>query len=164
MKPQVIKPHWCMTTIVHADQVTIDAPLEKVWHVLVAVGNYPAWNPFTPRVETTFVVGEPAILYVTMNERHQRIQHEVITVFEPQQAFAWASIMGAPFILKANRWQIVEAIDAQHTQYQTYETFDGLLVPLVMALYRRDIQRGFDAVGPALKQYVETSQSLKPSP
>jgi hypothetical protein len=145
-----------MTTIIRADNVIIDAPLEKVWRALVDVENYPAWNPFTMRVETTFVVGEPAILYVTMNEHHRRIQREVITVFEPQHAFAWASIMGAPFILKANRWQIVEPLNDSRTSYRTYETFDGLLVPLVMALYRRDVQRGFDAVGSALKQYVET--------
>ena len=151
-----------MTTTIRAAPVTINAPLEKVWRVLIDLANYPHWNPFTTRVETTFEVGSPAILYVTMSERHQRVQHEVITAFEPLQAFAWASIMGAPFILKANRWQIVEAPDNQHTQYQTYETFDGLLVPLVLALYRRDVQRGFDAVGPALKQYIEDT-SLHPS-
>jgi hypothetical protein len=152
-----------MTTIIRADKVVINVPLEKVWQVLIDVENYPRWNPFTKRVETTFV-GEPAVLHVTMNEHCRRVQHEVITVFEPRHAFAWASIMGAPFILKANRWQIVEALAAQQTQYQTYETFDGLLVPLVMALYRRDIQRGLDAVGPALKKYVETSLALHPSP
>ena len=146
-----------MTTTVRAAPITIDAPLGKVWRVLIDVENYPRWNPFTPRVETTFEVDTPAILYVTMNERQQRVQHEVITVFEPQRAFAWASIMGAPFVLKANRWQIVGMLDDQHTQYQTYETFDGLLVPLVMALYRRDVQRGFDAVGAALKHFVENS-------
>jgi hypothetical protein len=146
-----------MTTLIRADNVSINAPLEKVWSVLTQLENYPKWNPFTPRVETTFVVGEPAILYVTMNERHQRIQREVLTVFEPQHAFAWASIMGSPLILKANRSQIVEPLDDHRTHYQTYETFDGLLVPLIMALYRKDIQRGFEAVGQALKQYVETS-------
>ena len=116
-------------------------------------------NPFTPRVETTFIVGEPAILHVMMNEHQQRVQHEVITVFRPQHAFAWASITGTPFILKANRWQIVEPLDDSRTQYQTYETLDGLLVPLVMALYRRDIQHGFEAVGAALKQYLELSRA-----
>ena len=152
-----------MTTIIRAAPVTIDAPLETVWHTLINLENYPRWNPFTPRVETTFEVGTPAILYVTMNERHQRVQREVITTFEPLHAFAWASIMGAPVLLKANRWQIVEPTVDQCTQYQTYETFDGLLVPLVMALYRRDVQRGFDAVGVALKQYIEDT-SLHPSP
>jgi hypothetical protein len=153
-----------MTAIIRAEKVLINAPLEKVWHVLVDVKNYPAWNLFTTRVETTFVVGEPVILYVTMNKRHQRIQREVVTMFEPQYAIAWGTIMGASFVLKTNRWQIVELVDEQHTQYQTYETFDGLLVPLIMALFRHDIQRGFDAVGPALKQYVETALSLRPSP
>ncbi len=146
-----------MTTIIRAQEITINAPLEKIWRTLVDVVNYPRWNPFTARVETTFVVGEPAILYVTMTAHHQRIQREVITVFEPQHAFAWASIMGGPFILKANRWQIVEPVDEQHTHYRTYETFDGLLVPLIMALYRKDIQSGFEAVGQALKHYVETA-------
>jgi hypothetical protein len=149
--------------IIQSNNVIINAPLEKVWHALIDVENYPRWNPFTTRVETTFVVGQPAILYVTMNGQHQRVQHEVITVFEPQHAFAWASIMGVPFILKANRWQVVEALDDQHTQYETYETFDGLLVPLIMALYRQDIQRGFDAGGAALKKYAEAPSSLNPS-
>ena len=70
-----------MTTTIRADNVLINAPLEKVWHALIDVENYPRWNPFTTRVETTFVVGEPAILYVTMNGQHQRVQHEVITAF-----------------------------------------------------------------------------------
>jgi hypothetical protein len=152
-----------MTTTIRADKVLINVPLEKVWYALIDVENYPRWNPFTTRVETTFVVGEPAILYVTMNGQHQRVQHEVITIFEPQHAFAWASIMGTPFILKANRWQITEAIDTEHTQYQTYETFDGLLVPLIMTLYRKDIQRGFEAVGAALKTYAEAPSPPNPS-
>jgi uncharacterized protein YndB with AHSA1/START domain len=83
-----------MTTSIHADQIIINAPLEKVWDVLTDLKSYSKWNPFTTRVETTFVVGEPATLYVTMNERHQRVQHEVITIFEPQHVFAWGIIMG----------------------------------------------------------------------
>ena len=146
-----------MTTTIRANHGLINAPLEKVWHALIDVESYPRWNPFTTRVETSFVVGKPAILYVTMNGQHQRVEHEVITVYEPQHAFAWGSIMGAPIILKANRWQIVEPLDTEHTQYETYETFDGLLVPLIMALYRKDIQRGFESVGAALKEYVEAS-------
>ena len=47
---------------------------------------------------------------------------------------------------------------------ETYETFDGLLVPLIMALYRKDIQRGFEAVGAALKKYIEALSSPNPSP
>jgi hypothetical protein len=150
-------------TIIRADKVLINAPLEKVWHALVDLENYPRWNPFTTRVETTFVVGEPAILYVSMNGQ-QRVEREKIIAFEPPHVMVWGVVMGASFILASNRRQIVEALDAEHTQYQTYQTFDGLLVPLIMILYRKDIQRGFEAVGTALKKYVEALSSPNPSP
>ena len=142
-----------MTGTIRAANILINAPLEKVWQALIDVENYPRWNPFTTRVETTFVVGEPAILYVTMSGQ-RRVEHEKIIAFEPQHAIAWGVVMGAPFILASNRRQIVEALDAEHTQYQTYQTFSGLLAPLIMTLYRKDIQRGFEAVGAALKKYV----------
>ena len=144
-----------MTTTIRADHVLINAPLEKVWHVLIEVENYPRWNPFTTRVESSLVVGEPAILYVTMSAGYQRVQAEIVIAFEPQHLIAWGSIIGTKFLLKTNRRQIIEALDDRRTQYETYQTFDGLLTPLVMALYRKNLQRGFEAVGAALKKYVE---------
>ena len=122
---------------------------------LVDLKNYSHWNPFTTRVETTFVVGEPAILHVTMNGQHQRVQREVIITFEPPHTLVWGTTIGASFILKSQRCQTIEALNAQQTQYHTEQTFAGLLAPLVMILSRHDIQHGLDAVGAALKKYVE---------
>jgi len=152
-----------MTTTIRSDNVLINAPVEKVWDALVDVENYPRWNPFTTRVETTFVVGEPAILYVTMNGQHQRVQREEIITFEPPRKLVWGTTIGASFILKSRRQQIIEALDAEQTQYRTDQTFAGLLAPLVMLLSRRDIQRGLDAVGAALKNYAEARPSPNPS-
>ena len=138
-------------SIIEANPIDIDAPLARVWDILIKVDQYEQWNPFTPCVETTFVVGSPATLHVVMNPRHTRIQYEMITAYEAERHFAWASIM--PWgLLRANRWQVVEALDLERTRYRTYETFEGVLVPLVMALYRADVQRGFEAVAHALKQ------------
>lgn len=141
-----------------ADPIEIDAPLAQVWAILVDIDHYARWNPFTPRVETTFAPGSPATLYVTMNPRHKRIQYEVITAFEAERHFAWSSIMPLG-LLRANRWQVVEALDGSRTRYHTYETFEGLLVPLVMALYRADVQRGFDTMSTALKREALSRQS-----
>jgi hypothetical protein len=138
-------------TVIEAEPTEIDAPLARVWAILIDVDHYVRWNPFTPRVETTFEVGSPAILHVVMNPRHRRIQHEVITAFEARHRFAWSSIMPLG-LLRANHWQVVRELDRARTEYHTYETFEGLLVPLVMALYRADVQRGFDATASALKR------------
>ena len=134
-----------------AEPIEIDAPLARVWDILRDVDHYARWNPFTPRVETTFEVGSPATLHVVMNPRHKRVQYEVITAYEAQRHFAWASIMPLG-LLRANRWQTVEALDLERTRYHTYEIFEGTLVPLVMALYRADVQRGFESVAQALQR------------
>jgi hypothetical protein len=145
-------------SIIAAEPIEIDAPLAQVWAILLDVANYAHWNPFTPRVETTFAVGSPATLHVVMNPRHRRTQYEVITAFEAERQFAWSSIMPLG-LLKANRWQLVEALDQAHTRYRTYETFQGLLVPLIMALYRADVQHGFDTMSAALKREALSRQS-----
>ena len=38
-----------MTSLIRAEKVIINAPLEKVWQALIDVENYPRWNPFTTR-------------------------------------------------------------------------------------------------------------------
>lgn len=139
------------TSTIAAEPIDIDAPLARVWEILIDVNQYAHWNPFTPRVETTFEVGSPATLHVVMNPRQRRVQYEVITAFEAQRHFAWSSILPLG-LLRANRWQTVEALDQARTRYHTYETFEGVLVPLVMALYRADVQRGFESVAQALKR------------
>jgi hypothetical protein len=145
-------------TVIEAEPIEIDAPLARAWDILTDVPSYARWNPFTPHVETTFEVGSPAILHVVMNSRHRRTQYEVITAFEAHHRFAWSSIMPLG-LLKANRWQVVEALDQARTRYQTYETFEGMLVPLIMALYRADVQRGFDTMSAALKREALSRQS-----
>ncbi len=146
-----------MATTVHSIKIEIDAPVSRVWDILTDLEAYPRWNPFTYRVESSLVVGEPALLYVRMSPTHERLQPEIVTSCIPQKQLSWRSNTPA-FILRANRLQVVEAIDASHTRYYTHETFSGLLEPLVMRLYRRDVERGFNAVCHALKAYAEAAQ------
>jgi hypothetical protein len=56
--------------------------------------------------------------------------------------------------LKTHRIQRLEERDGG-TYYYTEDVFWGLLTPLVMAIYEKDIQRGFDEVAEALKRESE---------
>jgi hypothetical protein len=145
-----------VATTVHSMKVEINAPIACVWNILTNLADYPKWNPFTYRVESSLVVGEPAILYVRMSETQKRVQPEIVTSCDAQQQLSWRSKTPA-FILQANRLQKVEAIDAEHTRYYTYETFSGLLEPLIMRLYQKDVERGFNDVCHALKAYAEAT-------
>lgn len=137
--------------------VDIDAPVDHVWSILVDLARYREWNPFTPRVDASLVPGEPVVLHVAMKPgRRLLVQREVCTANDPaRRELGWGTTMGAPFVLHANRVQRLTELPGGRTRYFTADTFAGLLVPIVMGLYRADIQRGFDGVARALKERAE---------
>jgi hypothetical protein len=137
--------------------VEIDAPPERVWEILVDIGRYSEWNPFTPRIDSTLEVGTPCVLHVAMRPGKKHIlQTEHVTRNDAaKRELAWSTTLGAAFVLHAERIQRLEPLPGGRTRYWTGDSFRGLLVPLVMALYRVHIQRGFDETARALKARAE---------
>lgn len=137
--------------------VDIDAPIERVWSILLDLASYPEWNPFTPRIDATLRVGEPVVLHVAMKPGKKRIvQREICTIHDPSRwELGWGMRMGLDLVLRAHRVQRLAPLSKHSTRYFTEDRFSGCLVPLVMALYRKDIQRGFDAAALGLKARAE---------
>ena len=137
-------------------EVEIDAPIEKVWAVLRDIPGYAAWNPFTPRIDTSLVLGTPVMLHVAMKPgKPLLVQKETMSQYEEGRLMAWGDVMGAAPLLKFERVQELTPLSSARTRYVTEDVFSGLLVPLVMGLYRSHIQRGFSATAEALKVRVE---------
>lgn len=145
-----------MATLIEST-VEIDAPPERVWAILVDLASYGEWNPFTPRIDASLEVGTPVVLHVAMKPGEPLlVQTEVCSANDPaKRELGWGMTMGPGFVLRANRIQRVEALPGDRSRYWTGDAFAGLLVPLVMALYRSHIQRGFDGVARALKERAE---------
>lgn len=145
-----------MPAIVEAS-ADIDAPPERVWEILLDLPRYPEWNPFTPRIDASLVPGEALVLHVAMRPGQPlRMQRQVCTTNDPAaRELGWSTTFGPGFVLRANRIQRLTELSGGRTRYWTRDTFAGLLVPLVMALYRSDIQRGFDRTARALKERAE---------
>ena len=69
----------------------------------------------------------------------------------------WDLTMGAAFLLTAERCQTLTAVSAVCTHYVTEDRFQGLLAPLVMAIFGRAMQRGFEDCAKGLKRQAETA-------
>lgn len=135
-------------------KIIIQAPKQLVWAILMDLDNYAIWNTFTPKIETNFEVGSKVILHVNMNGNGKLLkQKEQLLWIKEGDSVAW----GIPkkFPVKTERAQILRTVDAETTEYITYDKFWGILTPLVMALYRKKIQKGFDAVAEGLKKRCE---------
>jgi hypothetical protein len=138
-------------------EIEIDAPAERIFDILADLKSYSEWNPFTPRVESTLRPGDAVHLYVRL--RGKRLSHRVEHVSRNQRPthLCWGTTIGAGFLLRAERCQILTPIDARHTRFVNQDEIRGWLAPLVMLLFGRDMQRGFESVAAALKQRAEAS-------
>lgn len=141
--------------VIASEKIRINAPIEKVWAILLDLPRYPEWNPFTYRVDSTLAIGAPVDLYVRMRKRGERVQREYVRTVQAPTTLSWGMTMGHAVVLTALREQKLERIDAQSCSYQSMDAFRGALTPLVTYLFGEDIEEGFNAVARALKAHAE---------
>ena len=142
--------------LISSDTVEIEAPIQRVWDILVDVERYGEWNPFTPRVKTDFEIGSPVDLYVTLGPVKLKQLERIEAVSRPH-LLAWSKKTGVRVLLSALREQRLERLDEKRCSYLTTDAFTGLLAPLVMLLFGRLVRRGLNDVAWALKRHAERS-------
>lgn len=140
---------------IYSDKVTINAPIQEVWDFLCDLKNYPNWNPFTYQVDGHPVLGAPVKLHVRMPIRGDRISTEIVKCAEMDKTLSWGMTMLHPALLIAQRDQKLIAINDRQCTYQTWDAFRGLLTPLVVGLFGKDMENGFNSVAFALQEHFK---------
>ena len=132
-------------------RIRIEAPIDKVWQILADFDNYHHWNPFTPKIELQKVVGTEVVLHVRLNPNSNKItkQKETLLVWEEGKQMDWG-ITDAWYV-RTVRTQRIKAIDATTTEYYTSDIFERPLTGLILFLFKKNIQIGFDEVAKGLK-------------
>ena len=141
--------------VVSTEKVTINAPAAFVWEVLTDFENYPAWNPFTPEARTTLELGSPANLLVRMWPRHQKIT-ETVRAVEPPHLLSWQKAFSHKSVLFAVREQRIETHSKVSSTYHNLDILTGLIAPIIGPLFNSYMKKGFEDVGVAVKQRVES--------
>ena len=135
-------------------EATIEAPIDRVWEILLDLPRYEEWNPFTARVESTLRVGDPIVLYPRLIGDRAYAWTERVCRNEPYD-LCWDLTLGARFLLTAERCQTLTDLGGDRTHYVTEDVFEGILTPLVMATFGGAMQRGFEDCAAGLKEHAE---------
>lgn len=134
----------------------IRAPQQRVWEVLTDFAGYKQWNRFTYDVVLErFEVGKEFTFTVNMTSWYQRRQRERIVRIEPPWLIAWGLPAPQNRWLNATRYQVITPQGNDSVHYQTWETFTGLLVPMLKMSVFGMVQRGFDLCARDLKAHCE---------
>lgn len=142
--------------------IEIDAPLARVWRIMLDLPNYAAWNPFVVHAECEgpLAVGAALRLQVRWREGSGARSDEVVTELTPpgvdcrsaRLVYRFAGPLHALMLVRAIRTQQLDDLGRGRTRYSSREAFWGLLARLV-PLAR--VQDGFVRHATALKAYAE---------
>ena len=147
-------------------ETIIDAPIDRVWDVIMDLKNYPDWNPFTIEIENPEgpKVGAAIRLHVRWADGKGVISPERIAVIEPPSGspgkrravygYNFGTILSTLNLVRSKRLQILEERPGGKTFYKTTIELTGLLSG---ATPIEKVQDGFDRQTAALKKRCESA-------
>ena len=117
--------------------ITIDAPKEKIWEILVDFDSYPDWNPFM-RMKGTPEVGRTVKLEAHVDGRVLKLGAKMRTVDE-NRALSWGGPDGGPatLLINAEHYVRIQPLGNDKCRIEHGETFGGLIGNLAWPLIRR---------------------------
>jgi len=140
---------------VSSDTVTIAAPIELVWEIILDFENYGAWNTFCPSVKNTSLeLGSAVDMMVDLGNGPSQ-QVEYICEVDPPHTIAWRMENKPEDPIHAVRSQHLKAIDADNCTYVTVDRFSGPQAKLMMDSFATNVETGFNQCAYDLKAYAE---------
>jgi hypothetical protein len=137
-------------------EIEIDAPADRVWHILTHFGAYPEWNPFIRRIGGTAAPGQKLeVRFEPPDSRGVTLRPTVLTV-SPQRELAWLGHLGVPKLFDGEHHFVLESLETGRTRLVQREVFGGLFVPLFGGVLR-NTERGFELMNRALKARAENA-------
>lgn len=146
-------------------EVLINAPVDRVWDVIMDLDHYPEWNPFTPKVECPGGprVGAPIRLHVRWGDGKQMVSPEkIVRIDRPETGadgrkrgiygYNFGTVLATLNLVRSERLQIVEEQPNGRTLYRTTIQLTGLLSGLTPIA---KVQDGFDRQAAALRERCE---------
>ena len=145
--------------------ITIEADIQTVWEAMVMTGQYPEWNSFIPKVETSVdppTVGTVMQFTVCWADGSTQKSGELVRVFNPphqsesgltaEWSYSFKSFLSAIGMVRAIRKQILTQTTDGYTAYETFEEFRGWGTAF---LPYDKVQEGFNRQAEALKARCE---------
>ena len=141
-------------TSVSCERISIDAPAEMVWSVIVDFDRYGEWNEFCPQIEGEPKLGAALTMKVDLGRGLQE-QVEYITFIDAPRKIVWSMQNRAGDPIHANRSQLIESVDESHCTYWSIDEFQGDAVAAMMKALAKSVEHGFELCARGLKREAE---------
>jgi uncharacterized protein YndB with AHSA1/START domain len=139
---------------VSSETLTIAAPAELVWQVVIDFKHYPQWNEFCPSIEAALEVGSPVKMQVNLGNGLQE-QVEYITFIDAPAKITWSMENKDGDPIHADRSQVITAVSDTQCTYVTYDDFSGDFAATMVDQMGEQVRAGFNLCARNLKARAE---------
>jgi hypothetical protein len=136
-------------------QIEIEAPVERVWSLLIDFPSYPRWNPFVRSVEGNLEIGRTLKVFIQPpGASGMRFRPTVLAV-QPNRELRWRGKLLLPGLFDGEHYFKLEAKPGGRLSFRQGEIFSGILVPFFRRSLDGATKQGFVAMNEALKREAE---------
>lgn len=136
-------------------EITLQAPVERIWEMLADCSLYRHWNPLFSEAKGDLTAGGRLELVVALPEIAPfRVEPELLTV-EPQKGFCWRHTLLLGGMMTWKYRVELEVIDAQRVRLVQGSAFGGLLGPLFRLGLGGSVRAGMERMNEALRRWGE---------
>ena len=140
-------------------EIEINAPLTKVWDILMDFDHWKDWNPIVNQARGMAAIGSKLSMTMRGKEGEDANQYmPIITQFVPPKFFRWRANMMAGFLFTNDKIFKLEERGAG-TRLIHIEAFSGMLVPLFWSKLNKGVLPMLNSMNEALKKNVEKRAS-----
>ena len=136
-------------------EIVVNAPVEKVWNILMDHGSYPQWNPFIKNISGNPDVGSQIAVTIQSPGNSPMDFAPTVLVNKTNQEFRWIGKLGIKGVFDGEHYFTLEQVGPNQTKFVHGENFTGLLSGIFMMMIREDTEKGFVLMNNALKQRSE---------
>ncbi|WMX14303.1 SRPBCC domain-containing protein [Aureispira sp. CCB-E] len=133
-------------------EVIINAPVSKVWDILLDVERYPIWNPSILKTWGTLKEGRLIFAHVAPLQAIVPIQ---ITSLKKEKELIWKGTLLSPSIIKGAHYYRLQALDKEQTLLQHGEEFTGSMSRFIPSLMLSKLKASYQYHNQKLKIIAE---------
>lgn len=136
-------------------EITLDAPVERIWQLLTDFGLYPQWNPLFTKATGPVILGQSFDLVVKLPGMDPFPIKPVLREAEPKSRLSWQSSMISSVVLSWTFCYELHSLTPERLRIIQRSWFKGLLSPLFTFAMKKPVTDGMNSLNDALKRWGE---------
>lgn len=131
-------------------EIEIADSAEHVFHILTDFGSYREWNPFIPNIDGKPMLGDGLVVTISPpGKKPMSFKPSIISIV-PNRKLCWLGRVVCAGVFDGHHCFEIEESGDRLVRLKQYETFTGLLVPLLWRTLEGPTTKGFQLMNEAL--------------